>query len=132
MKIIDDLLINKLYSEAKDSPRKRSHYLLHNSHNDKVQRLLIGMCKDSFVEPHYHELPHQWELFFILEGTVELTVFDDNLLQEEIIILNNDTGVYSIELPPRKAHSLRCISDTALLVEIKEGPFNPDHAKKLI
>ncbi|HDU8610224.1 TPA: WbuC family cupin fold metalloprotein [Morganella morganii] len=132
MKIIDDSLVNTLYAEAGSNQRKRSHYLLHNSHNDKVQRLLIALTKDSFVEPHYHELPHQWELFFILEGTVELTVFDDNLLQEEIIILNNDTGVYSIELPPRKVHSLRCISDTALLVEIKEGPFNPDYAKKLI
>lgn len=132
MKIIDDLLINTLYSEAKDSPRKRSHYLLHNSHNDKVQRLLIGMCKDSFVEPHYHELPHQWELFFILDGSIELTLFNNGNKENNVLILGKESGVYSIELPPKQIHSLKCLSDTALLLEIKEGPFDPNFAKKLV
>lgn len=132
MKIVDDLLIKTLYIEAKNNQRKRSHHLLHNSHDDKVQRLLIALIKDSFVEPHYHELPHQWELFFILDGSVELTLYSSDNVIDNIIVLGKKSGIYSIELPPTQIHSLKCISDTALLLEVKEGPFDPDFAKKLI
>ncbi|HCM64417.1 MAG TPA: cupin fold metalloprotein, WbuC family [Morganella sp. (in: Bacteria)] len=132
MKVVDNLLIETLYTEAKNNQRKRSHHLLHNSHDDKVQRLLIALIKDSFVEPHYHELPHQWELFFILDGSVELTLYSSDNVIDNIIVLGKKSGIYSIELPPTQIHSLKCISDTALLLEVKEGPFDPNFAKKLI
>lgn len=132
MKVVDDLLIESLYTEAKNNQRKRSHHLLHNSHDDKVQRLLIALIKDSVVEPHYHELPHQWELFFILDGSVELTLYSSDNVIDNIVFLGKKSGIYSIELPPTQIHSLKCISDTALLLEVKEGPFDPNFAKKLI
>lgn len=54
MQLINSDIITKLYREAKDSDRLRAHHLLHTSHQDKVQRLLIGLIKGSYVEPHYH------------------------------------------------------------------------------
>ncbi|HIH6359276.1 TPA: WbuC family cupin fold metalloprotein, partial [Escherichia coli] len=51
MKIIDDAVVDELVNNARVSERKRTHYLLHTSHQDKVQRLIITMVKGSYVEP---------------------------------------------------------------------------------
>ncbi|MEY0436509.1 WbuC family cupin fold metalloprotein [Providencia huaxiensis] len=132
MQYIDNKIIENIYIEAKDSPRKRAHYLLHNSHQDKVQRLLIALVKGSYVEPHYHELQHQWEMFFILEGSLKLTTLDrnENIIKTDIIGAN--TPIIAVEIPSNEIHSLECLSDKALILEIKEGPFDPSFAKKMI
>jgi cupin fold WbuC family metalloprotein len=59
MKLVSNSDIDKLYIQASQSPRLRSHLNLHNDYEEKVQRLLIAMKKGSYVEPHYHKLPHQ-------------------------------------------------------------------------
>ncbi|HHR6031112.1 MULTISPECIES: WbuC family cupin fold metalloprotein [Providencia] len=129
---IDNQIVEKLYLEAKNSPRKRSHYLLHKSHQDKVQRLLIGFVKGSYVEPHFHELPHQWESFFVLDGSLRLTILDEDKNIKSTEVIGSGTSIYAVEIQPNEIHSLECLSDNALLLEIKEGPFDPNFAKKLI
>ena len=122
----------KIIFRRKNSPRKRSHYLLHKSHQDKVQRLLIGFVKGSFVESHFHELPHQWESFFVLDGNLRLTILDENHNIKSTEIIGIGTSVFAVEIQPNEIHSLECLSERALLLEIKEGPFDPSFAKKLI
>lgn len=129
---IDNQIVEKLYLEAKNSPRKRSHYLLHKSHQDKVQRLLIGFVKGSYVEPHFHELPHQWESFFVLDGSLRLTILDEDKNIKSTEAIGSGTSIYAVEIQPNEIHSLECLSDNALLLEIKEGPFDPNFAKRLI
>ncbi|TGZ32615.1 hypothetical protein EQ875_03850 [Photobacterium damselae subsp. damselae] len=132
MKIVDQELINNLYIAADKSDRKRSHHLLHLSHQDKVQRLLIAMIRESFVEPHYHEQKHQWELFQVLEGTVEMCIYDSALTVTEKYLLGGEGNISMVEIEPNDIHSVRCVSDKALLLEIKEGPFNAHFAKRFI
>lgn len=132
MHCIDTKIIEELYIEAKEKPRKRSHYLLHQSHQDKVQRLLIGLVKGSYVEPHYHELPHQWEMFFILEGVLELKIHNSHREILSSKIIGDNTNIKAIELLPNEIHSLECLSEKALILEIKEGPFDINFAKKLV
>lgn len=129
MKLIDSKVMNLLYQEASASKRKRSHYLMHDSHSDKVQRLAIAMVKGSYVEPHYHELNHQWEMFSILEGSVRLCIFDSKRGLIEEFMLGLEYGCVSVELEPRLIHSVECISDRAFLMEVKEGPFDSRFAK---
>ncbi|WP_407240160.1 WbuC family cupin fold metalloprotein [Escherichia coli] len=38
----------------------------------------MTMVKGSYVEPHFHELPNQWELFLVLKGVVEFCLYDDS------------------------------------------------------
>lgn len=132
MKIIDQKIINQLYFEAAQSNRKRSHYLLHDSHQDKVQRLLIGLVKGSVVEAHYHEKKHQWEMVFILEGAVQLNLHDEQGKILETLTVGAENGLKAIEIQPLEIHSLECISDNALLLEIKEGPFDSSSPKSFL
>ncbi|MCW6033893.1 WbuC family cupin fold metalloprotein [Pantoea sp. JK] len=129
MRLIDDAMIQSLFDSAVSSERKRSHILLHNSQQDKVQRLLIGLVQGSYVEPHYHELPHQWELFTVLEGVLEITLYNEN---GEILSKFNagpTSNTKFIEFAPGDIHSVECISERALMLEVKEGPFDDKFAK---
>lgn len=132
MEIIDQELINNLYIAANKSDRKRSHHLLHKSHQDKVQRLLIAMIQGSYVEPHYHELPHQWELFQVLEGLVRVTLYHHDGVVKNKFDVGDSSYIKLIELQPNEIHSVECLSEQALLLEVKEGPFDPDFAKSFI
>lgn len=132
MKIVSSTQLESLFVQAELSPRKRTHLNLHTSFNDKVQRLYIAMIKGSYVEPHYHELPHQWEMFFVLQGEILLKLYNVDGSVKESMLLGVGHEVQSIELHPYDIHSVECISDRSLLVEIKEGPFNPGLAKTFL
>lgn len=129
MKIVASTQLESLFQQAELSPRKRIHLNLHTSFDDKIQRLYIAMIKGSYVEPHYHELPHQWEMFLVLQGEIHLKIYNSNGSVKESMLVGVGHEVQSIELHPYDIHSVECISDRALLMEIKEGPFNPEVAK---
>lgn len=117
----------ELFEFAEKSDIKRAHKLLHSSHDDKVQRLLIALCKGSFVVPHYHELPNQWEMFIVLQGELLVKLYDinnKNVISEHIFSSSD-----ILELNPKEVHSVECTSGQALLLEVKEGPFSPEFAK---
>ena len=120
-----------LFQEAALSPRKRAHSNLHLSFDDKVQRLYIAMLKGSYVEPHYHELPHQWEMFFVFQGVIHLRLYNSDCSIKESLLIGEGHEVQSMELQPNDIHSVECISERALMLEIKEGPFKPEFAKAL-
>ncbi|GKV82497.1 cupin fold metalloprotein, WbuC family [Pectobacterium polaris] len=129
MRQINKELIYSLYQQASKSDRKRSHYLLHSSHQDKVQRLLIALVKGSYVEPHFHELEHQWEMFTVIEGCVEICIYDAQGGVIKKITAGEGAESAIIEFNPYDIHSLKCVSDRALILEVKEGPFLIEYAK---
>ncbi|MFM5558203.1 MULTISPECIES: WbuC family cupin fold metalloprotein [Aeromonas] len=131
MKVLESALLNQLYHDASGTERLRSHYMLHASHAEKVQRLLIAMLKGSYVEPHYHELPHQWEMFILLRGKIRVCLYSvTGAVSRDLIISENDS-LPLIQFFPGDIHSVECLSDRALLLEVKEGPFEPQYAKIL-
>lgn len=121
--------IAELFKQASVSERLRSHLELHKCHNEKVQRVLIALQKGSYVEPHYHDQPHQWEMFVVMQGALELKLWssEGEILGASIIGEGGDTSM--MELQPGQIHSVECISEQALMLEIKEGPFDPANAK---
>ncbi|EPT7065674.1 WbuC family cupin fold metalloprotein [Cronobacter turicensis] len=129
MRLIETSQLDVLFEQAKSSERLRSHLLLHDSYQEKVQRLLIAMVRGSYVEPHYHELPQQWEMFTILQGQIQVTLFN---IKGEILtqfLAGEGTGVSIVELSPGDIHSVECVSEKAIMMEVKEGPFDPAYAK---
>lgn len=129
MRYFSTALLNKLFNEAALLPRKRAHLNLHSTFDDKVQRLYIAMLKGSFVEPHYHELAHQWEMFVVLQGVINFKLYDEDGSVKQSMLIGVGHDVQSIELQPNDIHSVECISDRVLMLEIKEGPFNSELAK---
>jgi len=132
MRLIDNAQLEALYEKATQSVRLRSHLLMHDSHQDKVQRLLIALVKGSYVEPHYHELPHQWEMFIVMQGQLQVCLHGDDGEIVKQFIAGEDTGISVVEFSPGDIHSVECLSPRALMMEVKEGPFDPSFAKAFV
>lgn len=129
MDILNENQISDLFAKAQISLRKRAHLNLHKSYDEKVQRLLIALIEGSYVEPHFHELDHQWEMFTVLSGVIEVTLYYESGKVKYQTYAGENQVTSLIQLNPGEIHSIKCISDTALLLEVKEGPFSPDKAK---
>ena len=132
MRLIDNDQLDELYDQAGQSERLRSHLMMHGSHQEKVQRLLIALVKGSYVEPHYHELPHQWEMFIVMEGQLQVCLYGRNGVVIKQFIAGDNTGMSIVEFSPGDIHSVGCLSPRALMVEVKEGPFDPSFAKSFV
>ncbi|OOE86962.1 metalloprotein [Salinivibrio siamensis] len=129
MKVYNDDSFSALFDDAEISERRRAHLNLHNSYAEKVQRLFIALTQGSYVEPHYHELDHQWEMFVVIHGEVKVALYDDDGKVKQKLTAGDGQSIKAIEINPRDIHSVECISEKALLLEIKEGPFDPEKAK---
>lgn len=129
MELINELQLIKLKEDAIKSSRARSHLQLHKSHKDPVQRVLIYLCKGSYVEPHYHSGDNQWEMFVVLKGQIELVKYNVDGTTKQIIELDSSKMDFIVQIMPNEIHSLLCVSKDALLLEIKEGPFDEKNAK---
>jgi len=122
---LDEKLFRKLFSEAEQSPRKRSHYNLHNDFHDPVQRVCLALKNGTYVRPHCHPQENKWELTLVLKGTVALLIFDDEGMVQERLELSPATSLTGIEIRPNTWHTVFPLSDDAVILEIKEGPYNP-------
>lgn len=132
MKKITKPDLELLLQKASNSPRKRAHLNLHTSFDDKVQRLYIALLKGSYVEPHFHALAHQWEMFIVQNGVLKVTLHNKDGSVISSILVGDEQNVQAIEFKPGDIHSVECISEQALMFEIKEGPFIEKHAKVLL
>ncbi|WP_038876843.1 WbuC family cupin fold metalloprotein [Vibrio jasicida] len=129
MNTYNDESLSVLFERAQTSSRKRAHHNLHADYGEKVQRLFIALIKGSYVEPHYHELSHQWEMFIVVSGVIRVCQYNfDGSVASELLV-GDGQRVRVIEFLPKDIHSVECLSDKALLLEVKEGPFNPQFAK---
>ncbi|EKN4183860.1 WbuC family cupin fold metalloprotein [Yersinia ruckeri] len=120
-----ELLIEKAYCSA----RLRTHCNLHHSYLEPVQRVVIALLHGTYIPPHYHSNDNQWEFFQVLKGIVDLFIFDDEGNVSDIIPLGDNSSNYFVEIKPRTCHTLVCRSDSAILVEVKQGPFDINNAK---
>ena len=124
--------IELLFEQASNSPRKRAHLNLHASFDDKVQRLYIALLKGSYVEPHYHALANQWEMFIVQSGVLKVTLHHKDGSVISACLVGDEQDTRAIEFKPGDAHSVECLSEQALMLEIKEGPYIEEQAKVLL
>lgn len=129
MKLIDQDLFDALCERARASPRRRAHHLIHDSHDEPVQRFLIGLQTGTYVRPHRHRRPPKWELILVLKGVAAWIGFDER----GCVTGRAEAGVHrdlkGLECPPGIWHSVVCLRPDTLLFECKPGPFAPVEAE---
>lgn len=123
MKTITLSIINSTIEEAKASPRKRAHYLLHN-YEDPIQRMVNAILPGSYVPPHRHSDPAKFELFCILKGSIGCLKFDDAGNVTHAYHLQESGPVKIVDIVPGEYHSFVAFEPSALL-EIVQGPYDP-------
>ena len=123
MKIIDDSLLDKVSSEAKESPRLRMNYNFHQSLDDKCHRFLNAVEPGTMVPIHRH--PTKDESFVVLRGKVKVSTYNDEGSVIESIVLCQEAGRYGVDIPKNVWHNFESLAPNSVIFEVKEGPFVP-------
>lgn len=133
-KLIDQDLINSLSEDASISERLRHHCTLHKTYHEKVQRFLNVMQVGTYVRPHRHQPiagENRFELFVVLQGSVGILLFDERgqIIHKEELNVGATSG---IELCEGIYHTALSLSPNTVILEIKEGPYDPKNDKDFL
>jgi len=119
----DNNLINFLKTMAKNAPLLRARLCAHPNTDAIQQDMIIVTHNSSYVPPHRH--PNKSETLLVLEGEVNILIFDDNGLCENIIQM----GTYGTKqpffyrMPENKFHSMVLRTEWLVFQESTKGPF---------
>ena len=113
---IDDTL-----AHAATLERKRAPILIHESFEESPQRFVNCLEVNTYVRPHMHMVPNQWELMCWLSGEITIFLFDDHGTITSKILMNKNNALI-VETPPFRYHAFIATEKSAYL-EIRNGKF---------
>ena len=121
---IDKLLIERLFEQAKESPRLRMNYDLRTSSADTSQRMLNALLPGTEVPIHRHESTS--ETVVCICGRLEEIIYEempDGTFQElsrHLLCLSE--GKYGIQIPAGAWHTI-CVLEPSVIFEAKDGAY---------
>ena len=123
---VDALDINELKQKARLNHRKRIRLCAHKSVDENIHEMFIIHEKSCYVRPHKHI--DKVESFHIIEGKVDILLFDENGRINNLIPMGDYASgrKFFYRLPPSHFHTLIIRSEVLVFHEITNGPFNPD------
>ena len=123
---IDKLLIERLFEQAKESPRLRMNYDLRTSSADTSQRMLNALQPGTEVPIHRHE--DTAETVVCLYGRLEEMIYEeisDGTFQEvSRHLLCPSEEKYGIQIPAGAWHTIQVL-EPSVIFEVKDGAFVP-------
>ena len=121
---IDKELLERLFEQAKESPRLRMNYDLRTSSEDTSQRMLNALLPGTEVAIHRHE--ETTETVVCLCGRLEEMIYEempDGTFQEvSRHLLCPSEGLYGIQIPAGAWHTIRVL-EPSVIFEAKDGAY---------
>lgn len=121
--LIDERLFDELTEKAKESPRLRMNYNLHDSLDAKAQRLFNALEPGTVMPIHRHMTSSETQV--LMRGSMKVMFYDDKGQITEEYMLDNSTGNYGVQIPAGVWHSLEVLQTGTIILEIKDGPYRP-------
>ena len=114
-------ILDSLTEQAKASPRLRMNYDLRNSAEDKSQRMLNALEPGTVMPIHRHRSTS--ETVVCIRGHFEEYFYDENGNLTETIDMVPGGVVLNIEVG--QWHSLKSLESGTVLLEVKNGAYEP-------
>jgi cupin fold WbuC family metalloprotein len=117
----DDMQL--LRQGAANSPRGRVRINAHPSDDDMLHEMFIAIQRNSYIRPHLH--PGKSEAFHIVQGEVDIVVFQEDGSVREVVPLGdgNSGRAFYYRMSQPFFHTLLIRSDILIVHEITNGPF---------
>ena len=131
MKVIDLTLLDKVSSEAKESPRLRMNMDLRNSANDQSQRMLNAIEPGSELPIHRHQKTS--ETVVCLRGRLVWEFYDElERICTETIELTPNGPIVALNVPAGQWHSVKALESGSVILECKEGAYEPQSPEDVL
>ena len=117
-------LLDSLTAKAKASPRLRMNKDLRDSDSDGSQRMLNAIEPESVVPIHRHQKSS--ETVVCLRGRVVEEYYDElERTCTEAIELSPNGPVVALNIPAGQWHTLRALESGTVILEMKNGKYEP-------
>jgi len=128
MKIVNKKTVSDLLLRAAASPRKRMSHNLHTEMIDPINRFVNAGIAGTYIRPHRHRIG-KWELVSVLQGGVDCVLFTESgTVQSRLAIGSENIAV--AEIPGGAWHSFVFQKPSAVMLEVKPGPYEPRDDKE--
>ena len=127
---IDQQLLDNLTEQAKASPRLRMNYDLRNSAEDNSQRMLNALEQGTVMPIHRHLASS--ETVVLLRGRICWHFYDDAGHETESVVLDANGDIRCINVEKARWHSLECLESGSVLLECKDGRYQPLREEELL
>ena len=137
--LIDNILLDSLFEQAKVSERKRMNYDLRTSAEDTSQRMLNALLPGTVVPIHRHE--DTTETVVCLKGRLEEIIYEEVVeysheetsRTEEVVrkvsfkevsrhLICPAEGLYGVQIPVGAWHTIQVI-EPSVIFEAKDGGY---------
>lgn len=128
--LIDKTLIDELFAEAQNAPRKRAYFDLRNGAEDDSQRMLVAVLPSEAKEViHRHQ--DSSESLVVICGNMTEIYYDEAGNELERITLDPTIGHFGLQVPKGVFHTL--IAHTpSVFIESKAGKYAPCKPEDLL
>ncbi len=123
VQLLDEALLDATLARAVRSPRGRVNHNFHSDLASNPHRFLNAWTRGSYAAPHRHLLVPKPESFVVLRGELVFFVFEDDGTVREHHVLGR-AGLLGIDVAPGVWHTLAALSETAIVYEVKAGPYD--------
>lgn len=128
--MINQQLLDELTRLAKNSPRLRMAYDLRNTPEDNSQRMLNALELGTIMPIHRHLASS--ETVVLLRGKICWHFYDDAGNETESVVLDANGDVRCINVEKARWHSLECLESGSVLLESKDGKYEPLREDELL
>lgn len=128
---ITQAILDGLTEQAKASPRLRMNLDLRNSPEDGSQRMLNAIEPGSPLPIHRHRKSS--ETVVCLRGRLVEEFYDDLEMRcTESIELSPNGPVVALNIPIGQWHTARALESGTVILEMKDGPYEPTGAEDIL
>ncbi len=127
---IDNTLLDELTAQAQASPRLRMNMDLRNSAEDQSQRMLNALEPGTVLPIHRHCSTS--ETVAILRGRAVQWLYDDEGRVTEKVLLEVGGPIPAMSVEKGQWHRLECLESGTVIVEFKDGPYEPIGAEDVM
>lgn len=121
--VITQALLDDLSARAKASPRLRMNLDLRNSPEDRSQRMLNAIEPGSVVPVHRHRTSS--ETVVCLRGRMVEEYYSEAGELVDAVELIPGGPVVALNIPVGQWHTVRSLESGSVLLECKDGPWEP-------
>ncbi len=129
--VITKAVLDNLTAQAKASPRLRMNLDLRNSPDDQSQRMLNAIEPGSLLPIHRHK--YTSETVVCLRGRIVEEFYDElERICTDAIEMTPGGPNFLVNVPAGQWHTVRALESGSVLLEMKDGKYEPLGAEDIL
>ena len=128
--ILDQIILDTLSQQAKESPRLRQAFDLRTTPEDQSQRILNAVEPGTILPIHRHR--GSTETIIVLRGKVVQHYYNDAGEKTASFELAPSSAQVGMSVPVGQWHALESLEEGSIILECKDGAYQPFSADDIL